>query len=182
MAGDQLPPDDADPESAALPADPDGLCSLLRDPLIALAQHRFSIPEEEAARIVHDVFVSFLPVAATIRKPREWLISGLFNGCRYYWRCRAREAPLPDDLATWEDPAYTDLEDRLLTQITIDDTLAQLDPRCREVLGLRFVEDRKFHEIADVLAQTTTQVAKTFYRCLERARTIYHLLMGTANG
>jgi len=118
------------------------------------------------------VFVSYLKVAATIRTPHDWLVSAICNACRYYWRCRAREAPLSPEMLTRADPATENLEERLLTQMTVRAGLAKLDARSQRVLRLRFEDGHKLHELAHQLGVTEKRAEKLLYRALDRMRAL----------
>jgi len=152
--------------------DPAALYLEKYDFLCRFAQGRFHIPPEEAASLVHDVFLSYLSVAATIHRPHDWLVSAICNACRYYWRRRAREVPLSPEMIARADPATEDSEDRLLKKITIRTVLSRLDPRSRKVLRLRFEDGYKLRELARVLGVTDKRAEKLLYRAIGRLRVL----------
>ncbi len=161
---------------AELP-DPAALYRETVDLLRRLAERRFHVPADDAMALVHDVFVSYLGAAPTIRKPHDWLVSAICNACRYYWRCRGREVPLPVELLTRADPATDGWEDRVLTRLLIQAVLARLDPRSRDVLRLRFEDGCKIHEVARQLGVTEKRAEKLLYRSLGRMRVLYARLL-----
>src|SRR5216684_2237278 len=62
--------------------------------LRAIARRKFNIPDADIDGLVHDVFASFLTSVSRVRDPRPYLIGGICNACRNYWRRRERDDSL----------------------------------------------------------------------------------------
>ncbi len=141
--------------------------------LINLARRSYGVSPEIAESLVHDAFASFANAKEPIRNVRSWLVSAVFNGCRYHWRRQARETPLPADAETWPDERSHDLADKIVTRLAVRAALARLDTRCRHIVHLRFHEYQSAREMAEELATTKKYAEKLLYGCVERVRQIY---------
>jgi RNA polymerase sigma factor (sigma-70 family) len=85
------------------------------------------------------------------------------------WRARRRR---PETLADVDPPAAVDDSDRVAMRRTLLAALAQLSPRQRAVLILRFFEDRTEKQTAELLGCSLGNVKSTAARGLARLREI----------
>lgn len=147
-------------------AAPHGVGALYQEyyPLLAkIALGRFSLPREEVENAIHDVFVSFLRTSGSVDNPRAWLVGGICNACRDYWRAigNRRLETLPVAEAT--SAAF----DR---NILCDQVLARLPESSRAILALHYVQGLTAGEIAQELNTSLAYAEQLIHRSLKRAR------------
>ena len=96
--------------------------------------------------------------------PLDWLI-GIARRCidDFLSRPRADGDP-PETAALW------DLEDETLTRVTVQEAVATLSERDRELLALRYGADLTARQIALQLGLATNAVEVALHRALERLR------------
>lgn len=132
--------------------------------LFALAAGRFAVPRDEAAALVHDVFVAYLRNRDRVLERRPWLIGATCNAARLYWRRKRRVASTLADLPA---PALSlDLDRRIAAAQAIH----HLRPRCRELLRLRFVDEYSSAALASHLGTTVAYARKLVYQCMAALR------------
>jgi RNA polymerase sigma-70 factor (sigma-E family) len=95
-----------------------------------------------------------------------------------WWRRRRVAEYLPGELAERADPGG-DHAARVDLQLALHHALAQLAPRQRAVLVLRFFEDRTEAEAAELLGCSTGTIKSQTSKALARLRTIAPDLVGT---
>lgn len=140
--------------------------------LLALAFSKYDLPHHEAEPLVHDVFVNFLASRRPIEQARAYLVVGLCRACGEYWRKRRRELPIQAEHL--ERPENLDVEDSLVTRLTIQAALRQLREKCRQTLRLYIVEGHTAKEVAVEIGTTRRYAEKLIRTCLAKLRTIYH--------
>jgi RNA polymerase sigma factor (sigma-70 family) len=141
------------------------------DLLVAIARKHYGIAPEEGETIVHDVFLSYLRAPEEVNDPRAWLIGAVRNASCYYWRKNGRnpEGTTPDRA----DESATREFEALEQTMRVQRVLSSMGEQCREVLRLRFLEDRSAKYIAAELATTEPYAYKLVHKCLARARELY---------
>lgn len=149
------------------------------DLLLYVARRRFRVPPGDAENLIQEVFVSYLSTAQEIRDVRSWLLGAISNASRHYWRSRGRTESLPEDLDKKSDPRST--ADKLATSLTVRETLAHLQEKCRETLRLRYFEGCSAAEVAKELDTTNRYAEKLIHTCLKRAYQVYRTLTNVAN-
>lgn len=107
----------------------------------------------------------FDPVRAA---PKTWLLAIARNIVIDHYRARRAEEPL-DELG--RDEPYADAAETLGLDPDLATALAQLSPRDREVVALRFGGDLTGPEIADELGLSLANVQQILSRSLRRLRT-----------
>lgn len=139
----------------------------LAGPLRYIAERQFSIPQDDAAELVQDVFLAFMRHHRTVADDAAWLTTSMRNACVTWWRRHRPSDPLPDTLlqASPDVAARVDLL-RALDLIT---------PRCRTVLWQRIIEDETAEQIARTCAGSNSAGygRKLVYRCLKAFRDAY---------
>lgn len=149
-----------------------------RSMLFHLATAKFGVPVEEAEGLIHEVFVTFLSARSEIRSVRQWLVGAICNASRGYWRHSGRTEPYsPDPAGETPGPRERENAERYATSITIRETLARLQEKCRETLHLRYYEGLSADELARRYETSNKYAAKLVQKCLKRARDIYASLM-----
>ncbi|HET7705788.1 MAG TPA: sigma-70 family RNA polymerase sigma factor [Thermoanaerobaculia bacterium] len=141
--------------------------------LLSVACRKFSVPEADAEGLLQEVFLSFLQTGAQIDNVRAWLVAGICNASRHYWRSQGRSESLPEDYLEHSDPGSHSLPEKRAMEITIQQALGYLQPRCRETLRLHYFDGRSASEVAAELDTTTRYAEKLIHNCLKRVREIY---------
>jgi RNA polymerase sigma factor (sigma-70 family) len=137
-----------------------------------IAIQRFQIPSDDAETLVHDVFATYLTQRPNVRTVRGYLIGGICNASRRYWR----ERRLADGMFTPLDEergSATDFVDRVSIHVALGATLARLGSRCRETLRRYYLEGQTTHEIAAAMKTSTSNVLKILHDCRKAAREVY---------
>jgi len=130
---------------------------------------QFHVPREEVGALVNDVFVSYLRHRARVRAERAWLLGAMRNACTEYWRARGRTGeasggtrePICEKSEAWDE------------RLDISRVLAELAPRCRTVLRLRYYDGLKLEELAGRLAITVNNAKQVLHRCTAAARALF---------
>jgi len=137
-----------------------------------LAMRRFGIPPEDVDALVHDVFATYITQHGNVRSVRAYLIGGICNASRQYWRERriieAMFTCLDEDRAC--GPEFVD---HVVLQVALGATLARLGSRCRETLRRYYQEEQTTAEIAADMNTTTGNVLKILHGCRRSAREVY---------
>jgi RNA polymerase sigma factor (sigma-70 family) len=151
------------------------------DLLRFIAARRFKIPTDEVCGVIHDVFVSFLRHAERVEQSpadeRAWLIGGVCNASRYYWR-KHRGEPLPPDIEEYIDP--TSVADDAITRLLLADVLRRLPERCRDLLRKRYSEGYTPDEIAAMASLARGSAKNLISKCLLAARAAFCRLRRTS--
>jgi len=100
---------------------------------------------------------------------RAWLFGIVRNAALDELRRRKRIAALPDAVRAPDDP------DETARRITVRAALAELDPRDRELVALRFHGGLDHNEIAGVLGISPTNASTRLHRALTRLREACHV-------
>lgn len=116
----------------------------------------------QAEEAVQESFVRVLERWAQIDDPSAYLRRAIVNRCTSWHRHRAVVLRTQSRVAT--DESYLDQPDELT------DALAQLPPRRRAVVVLRYYERLDLDEIADVLGITVGTVKSTLHRALAQLK------------
>lgn len=143
--------------------------------LVGVARRKFRVPETEAETLAHEVFLTYLRKADSIRDLRAWMVGAICHASRYYWRSNGRAVPLTEIEVDAEpvDPASTRILDSLTDQLAAREALACLAPRWQEVLRLRYFEGCSVSEVAERLGLKARYTQKLIAKCLRRAEQRY---------
>lgn len=160
--------------------DAEALYVQYRTLLLAVACRKFHVPEPEAEGLLQEVFLSFLQTGTQIDNVRAWLVAAICNASRHYWRSQGRSEALPEDYLEHSDPGSHSLPEKRAMEMTIQQALGYLQPRCRETLRLHYFEGRSASEVASELDTTTRYAEKLIHNCLKRVRDIYMTITAVA--
>jgi len=129
---------------------------------------RFRIPEADADDLVQEALLTFLVKRASVVSPRPWLIAVLRNRCLLYWRRRRRGLIQAVDAALLEElgPGVAPAQQRSDLRHDLGSALAELTPRCRRILRLRYGLDYTGPEIASKLESRVDTIRQATLRCL----------------
>jgi RNA polymerase sigma factor (sigma-70 family) len=139
--------------------------------LRAIARRKFNIPDGDVDCLVHDVFASFLTSVSRVRDCRPYLIGGICNACRNYWRRRERDDSLfveIDENAACDEDIQRDVSRTL----TLNAALSQIGDRCRNVLQRYYLESESTATIAEAIGTTPANVLYILHTCRKRARAV----------
>lgn len=141
--------------------------------LLSVACRKFRVPEADAEGLLQEVFLSFLQAGTRIDNVRAWLVAAICNASRHYWRVQGRAEALPENYLEHSDPGSDALPEKRAMELTIQQALGYLQPRCRETLRLHYFEGRSAVEVARELETTARYAEKLIHNCLKRVREIY---------
>jgi RNA polymerase sigma factor (sigma-70 family) len=151
------------------------------DLLRFIVASRFKVPADEVCGVIHDVFVSFLRHAEKVEQSpadeRAWLIGGVCNASRYYWR-KHRGDGFPPDIDDYIDPAA--VADETNSRLLLASVLRQLPERCRNLLRKRYSEGYTPDEIAAAESLARGSAKNLISKCLIAARAAYCRLQRTS--
>ena len=171
LSRSQRPPRPAGQRAAGV--DVETLYVQYRILLLSVACRKFRVPEGDAEALLQEVFLSFLQSGSRIDNVRAWLVAAMCNASRHYLRSHGRLDPLPEDYLEYSDPGSHALPEKRAMEITIQQALGYLQPRCRETLRLHYFDGRSAAEVARELETTTRYAEKLIHNCLKRVREIY---------
>lgn len=139
---------------------------------------KFGIPTSEADGLVHDVFMTYLTNPANVRGDlRKYLIGGICNASRNYWRIKRAEDRM---FANVDDAHGADFDesvlDGLAANLMVAATLARVGPRCREALRRYYLMGDATPAIAAALSTSPGNVNYIMHVCRKRAREIYEAI------
>lgn len=138
-----------------------------------IASRKYDVPVSDVDAVVHDVFATYLTNPGAVRDVRAYLIGGVCNASRDYWRTRRREVPLADaEEVSRDEELVAGLSERLCVAATV----ARLRSRCREVLRRYYFEGEPKETIAEAIGTTPRNVLYLLHICRLRARKIYETL------
>lgn len=122
---------------------------------------RFSVPPDEAAALVHEVFLSFVAAGRDVTDPKAWLIAAV---------CQTATAPQRPPIATSEEDAA--LRDALaLRQIaSLRAALSTISGQSTEAIRLRYQEHLSYAEIAERLNVSEFYVRAMIRKAMTKLR------------
>lgn len=156
-----------------IPMDVETLYVQYRNLLLSVACRKFRVPPADAENLLQEVFLSYLQNGTDITNVRAWLVAAICNASRHYLRLQGKSESLPDDYLEHSDPGSQALPERRAMEMTIQQALGYLQPRCRETLRMHYFEGRSGAEVAHELETTTRYAEKLIHNCLKRVREIY---------
>lgn len=135
---------------------------------------------EEAEEIFHATFVKLAERLATIRdrgRVRAWIVTTARRLTIDWIRSRRTRVPVEDSEAVLDQlPDSAGLADDVLVDLEarheVRQAVAQLDPRCRQIIHLLFYEisdpPRSYESIAAELGMPVGSLGPTRLRCLKK--------------
>lgn len=148
-------------EPAPEPADFESFCRDRYQPMVRLA-FLLTSSIETAEDLVQDVLARTHPRWSKIAEPGAYVRRAVVNACNSYHRRRFLERAHPQ-----REPEPVAIEaDELF------DVLAQLPPRMRSALVLRYYEDLPENEIAELLGCAPGTARSLIHRGLQRLRLV----------
>lgn len=158
----------------------DHIYASYRPLLRRIAMRKFGVPTEDVDGLVHDVFATYLTHSARIREVHAYLIGGICNAARQYWRqSHAERAVLcrEDHTLTPHDHEVTSIFRNLL----LSSVLAKLGESCRETLQRFYIGGESAITIAASRNTTQNSILRLLNYCRGRARDAFRGASGRNN-
>ena len=159
----------AEPELAAdsPPVDLRSELEPMRPRLLGILR-RFRVPPEDAEDLLQDVLVDFVQKRRFIEDPEGWLVIVTRRRCLDYSRQRRRRFVEGFDAALLELVAggvsAPQEHETLIRQL--EEIIDTLQPKCRDLLRMRYIEGRTESEIAELKGYKTSSISKLCGRCV----------------
>jgi RNA polymerase sigma factor (sigma-70 family) len=134
------------------------------DRLHAISRGRFGFDRGDAEDLVQETWLLFLEKRAAIRTPTTWLSGTLANLCRQQIDRRIRERAREGDLVEPGRIAATE------SVITVQQALARLDDRSRQLCTLIGLEEYTYDEASTALAMPLGSVGPSYIRAKSKLR------------
>ncbi|HET9146357.1 MAG TPA: sigma-70 family RNA polymerase sigma factor [Sphingomicrobium sp.] len=143
-----------------------------------IAIRKFQIPMGDVDELVQDVFATYLTHIARVRAIRPYLIGGICNAARQYWR--EAEAARNVFCDTDSEPASRDdaMLDAIIRNSLMSAALARLGPSCRETLRRFYLDGESAIDIASSRATTQNSILQILSYCRRRVRAAYREMRG----
>lgn len=141
--------------------------------LLYIAHQKFRVPHEDAENLIHEIFLSYLGNTEKIQNTRAWLIGSIYNASRQYWRTHRRSELLTPEIHERSSQRPGETAESVVVKISVRETLARMQERCRETLRLRYFEGCSAIEVAERLATTPRYAQRLIEKCLKRAHKMY---------
>lgn len=133
-----------------------------------IAIRRYDIPPADVDAVVNDVFATYLTRPEAVRDAEKYLVGGVCNAARDYWRERNREVSLEAAEHVSAHDELAGLPERLLLAAT----LARLREKCRTLLCRYYFEGENTETIACEINTSPGNVLYLLHQCRQRARRI----------
>lgn len=143
--------------------------------LYNVALHRFNVPPAAADDVVQEVFLSYLMARDSVRDARAWLVGGVCNASRGYWRTQAGRKE--EMLEKRSVPVQIE---QVLREVSVRQVMDRLHPKCRRTLELHYWEGATAREVAESLETTPRYAEKLIHQCLRKAWRAWHHLWSDA--
>lgn len=140
-----------------------GFADLYRERYAAMVRLAYLLTSDQAVaeELVQDAFVRVWRQGSRVQDPPAYLRRAVVNACTSHHRRRFLERRHPQELPGAVPPHEVD---------TLWDQLAQLPPRRRAAVVLRFYEDLPLADIAAALGCSTGNVKSLIHRGLAQLR------------
>jgi RNA polymerase sigma factor (sigma-70 family) len=169
-----LPPEGMSEKSDATAADIShqiGQLSSEVGPYLRVLAHRFSLNTDETADALQEALLAFFLNRTRIANPQKWMRTVVRHECLRVLRERTPGSVSLDDLSVsrahqLEASPIADLHRRL----RVGRLVADLSPRNRRVLWMRFVADMSWMQIARHLSCRPASAKKAVFRAVAAAR------------
>ncbi|HEX6100986.1 MAG TPA: sigma-70 family RNA polymerase sigma factor [Thermoanaerobaculia bacterium] len=138
-----------------------------------IATRKFNVPYADVDELVQDVFATYLTHAARVRELRPYLIGGICNAARQYWREKDAQRKVfcdadPDSAAS--DDAVLE---SLIRNTLMAAALSRLGTSCRETLHRFYIDGESAISIAASRETTQNSIHQLLNYCRGRARAAY---------
>jgi RNA polymerase sigma factor (sigma-70 family) len=137
-----------------------------------IAMRKFQIPRGDVDELVQDVFATYLTHATRVRELRPYLIGGICNAARQYWR----EADAQRKVFCDADLCEAASDDAVLESLIQNTLMSALGASCRETLHRFDVDGESAISIAASRDTTQNSIHRLLNYCRGRAREAYRAM------
>lgn len=144
--------------------------------LRGIAMRKFRIPRGDVDELVQDVFATYLTHPDRVRQLRPYLIGGICNAARQYWRETEAERKVFCEVeveATTCDGAFLDA---LIQNTLMSAALSRLGESCRETLHRFYIDGESATSIAASRNTTQNSIHQLLNYCRRRVRETYRAM------
>jgi len=135
-----------------------------------IAARKFAIPQAEVDPLVHDVFATYLTHAERVREVRSYLIGGICNAARQYWRRNDAERQMFCDSTPCEAIRDDAAVDSVARRMDLRAVLDQLGASCQDMLYRFYVRGESAVDIAASRGTTANSICRLLSYCRRSAR------------
>lgn len=143
-----------------------------------IALRKFHIPRADVDALIHDVFATYLAHPERVRELHPYLIGGICNAAREYWRKHDRDNELFCDAPAGGVPVEDHLLESVAQNLLVRAALARLGTSCRETLHRFYIEGESAAAIAATRDTTQNSILRLLHYCRASARAAYLALGG----
>jgi RNA polymerase sigma factor (sigma-70 family) len=144
-----------------------------------IAMRKFAIPAGDVDPLIHDVFATYLTHSARVRELHPYLIGGICNAARQYWRKRDAERAMLADAVPRETLPDAALLDGVARSMDLRTVLARLGPSCRETLYRFYIQGESAQSIAASRSTTSNSIFQLLSYCRRSARAAFRAIRET---
>ena len=144
-----------------------------------IAMRKFNIPRADVDALVHDVFATYLTHASRVRELRPYLIGGICNAARQYWREADAERQVFCDAHVGAARSDDAVLESLIRNTLMSAALSRLGESCRETLRRFYVEGESAISIAASRDTTQNSIHQLLSYCRGRVREAYRAMKET---
>jgi RNA polymerase sigma factor (sigma-70 family) len=141
-----------------------------------IAVRKFQIPRGDVDELVQDVFATYLTHAARVREIRPYLIGGICNAARQYWREASAERQVFCDADVCSAQSDDAVLESLIRNTLMSAALSRLGESCRETLRRFYLDGESAISIAASRATTQNSIHQLLNYCRGRARQAYRAM------
>jgi RNA polymerase sigma-70 factor (ECF subfamily) len=135
-----------------------------------IGKYHFKLRDEIAADLAQDTIIKMVQNMATIQSLPSWVNRVMRNKCIDYMRKKKEYLSDEDrDIPDHSNNPSAIIERMELLSV-LKDALEELPDRCRELIRLRFLEDRGHKEISQAMGLPYSQVPVNQARCLKKLK------------
>lgn len=138
-----------------------------------IAIRKFQIPSADVDELVQDVFATYLTHSARVREIRAYLIGGICNAARQYWRETDAERKVFCDANLDSHVSDDAVLDSLIRHSLMSAALGRLGASCRETLRRFYLNGESAIDIAASRDTTQNSILQLLSYCRGRARAAY---------
>ena len=165
----------AQAEEALVQTDPafDDLYATYFPLLRRIAMRKFAIPREDVDPLIHDVFATYLTHSSRVRELHPYLIGGICNAARQYWRKHDAERAMFSDATPCEELPDDALLDAVARSMDLRTVLGRLGASCRETLYRFYIRGESAQSIAASRSTTSNSIFQLLSYCRRSARAAF---------
>ena len=141
-----------------------------------IAVRKFHIPRADVDALVHDVFATYLTHSDRVREVHPYMIGGICNAARQYWRKNDAEREVFCDASPCGAAADDAVLNSVVRNMLLSSVLSRLGASCRETLYRFYIRGESATSIADSRATTQNSILRLLNYCRGKAREAYRAM------